>query len=206
MHKKIKLTSKRNYVFRIVDHEGTYILKKFENHEDYIREKEILGVLKKAGVKVPSIIKAGDNCLYLEDLGEVSFLDWYEEQEKNNTLDLSIVYGLLSWFKDFYPAVFQFYNEQIIRYDINFKNFIIFEGKIYGIDFEQVKPGHIEEDAGRLTAFGLTYDPPMTGWKNSFRNIFINILSEKFNIDKGRIIEEEKKELKSIEKRRGKQY
>jgi len=38
MHKKIKLTSKRNYVFRIVDHEGTYILKKFENREDYIRE------------------------------------------------------------------------------------------------------------------------------------------------------------------------
>jgi Ser/Thr protein kinase RdoA (MazF antagonist) len=49
------LPSKRNNVFRIVEDEGTHILKKFENRENYIKEKEVLGVLKKAGVNVPSI-------------------------------------------------------------------------------------------------------------------------------------------------------
>lgn len=202
MHKEIMLPSKRNNVFRIVEDEGTHILKKFENRENYIKEKEVLGVLKKAGVNVPSIIKAEDDHLYLEDLGEVTFLDWYEEEEKNNSLDLSMVYRLCAWLKDFYSADFDFYKKQFILYDVNFKNFIIHDNKIYGIDFEQVRPGHIYEDAGKLSAFGLTYDPPMTGWKNNFRNIFIEILAEKLNVEKERIIEEELKELKAMEKRR----
>ncbi|HOA19880.1 MAG TPA: hypothetical protein PKH42_05300 [Sedimentibacter sp.] len=203
MHKEIKLRSKRNNVFRIVEDEGTYILKKFENHENYIREKEVLSILKKEGVNVPSIIKAEENYLYLEDLGEVNFLDWYEEQEKNNALDISMVYELCSWFKDFYSAVFEFYKKQFILYDVNFKNFIICDNKVYGIDFEQVKPGHIEEDAGRLSAFALTYNPSMTEWKMDFRNILINILSNELNIEKEKIISEENKELAAIKKRRG---
>ena len=203
MHKEIKLKSKRNNVFRIVEDEGTYILKKFENHENYIREKEVLSILKKAGVNVPSIIKAEENYLYLEDLGEVNFLEWYEEQEKNNALDISMVYNLCSWFKDFYSAVFEFYKKQFILYDVNFKNFIICDNKVYGIDFEQVKPGHIEEDAGRLSAFALTYNPSMTEWKMDFRNILINILSNELNIEKEKIISEENKELAAIKKRRG---
>ena len=203
MHKEIKLRSKRNNVFRIVEDEGTYILKKFENHENYIREKEVLSILKKEGVNVPSIIKAEENYLYLEDLGEVNFLDWYEEQEKNNALDISMVYELCSLFKDFYSAVFEFYKKQFILYDVNFKNFIICDNKVYGIDFEQVKPGHIEEDAGRLSAFALTYNPSMTEWKMDFRNILINILSNELNIEKEKIISEENKELAAIKKRRG---
>lgn len=203
MHKEIKLRSKRNNVFRIVEDEGIYILKKFENHENYIREKEVLSILKKAGINVPSIIKAEENYLYLEDLGEVNFLEWYEEQEKNNALDISMVYNLCSWFKDFYSAVFEFYKKQFILYDVNFKNFIICDNKVYGIDFEQVKPGHIEEDAGRLVAFGLTYNPSMTEWKMNFRNIFIDILSNELNIEKEKIISEENKELAAIKKRRG---
>jgi len=203
MHKEIKLRSKRNNVFRIVEDEGTYILKKFENHENYIREKEVLSILKKAGINVPSIIKAEENYLYLEDLGEVNFLEWYEEQEKNNALNISMVYELCSWFKDFYSAVFEFYKKQFILYDVNFKNFIICDNKVYGIDFEQVKPGHIEEDAGRLSAFALTYNPSMTEWKMDFRNILINILSNELNIEKEKIISEENKELAAIKKRRG---
>ena len=203
MHKEIKLRSKRNNVFRIVEDEGIYILKKFENHENYIREKEVLSILKKAGINVPSIIKAEENYLYLEDLGEVNFLEWYEEQEKNNALNISMVYELCSWFKDFYSAVFEFYKKQFILYDVNFKNFIICDNKVYGIDFEQVKPGHIEEDAGRLVAFGLTYNPSMTEWKMDFRNILINILSNELNIEKEKIISEENKELAAIKKRRG---
>lgn len=206
MHKEIKLPSKRNNVFRIVEDEGTYILKKFESQENYTREKEVLGILKKAGLNVPSIIKAEDNHLYLEDLGQVTFLDWYEKEEKNNSLDYSMIYKLCAWLKDFYSAVFEFYEKQFILYDVNFRNFILKDNKVYGIDFEQVRSGHINEDAGKLAAFALTYDPPMTGWKNNFRNIFIEIFAEKLNVEKERIIEEEVKELKAMEKRRSFKY
>ena len=203
MHKKIELPSKRNKVMRVVGDNNTYILKKFENHENYIREKEILNILKNANVNVPLIIKAEQSSLYLEDLGEETFLDWYEESEKQNTLDISIIYKLSSWIKSFYEAVFDCCNEQIVLYDVNFKNFIITDTKIYGIDFEQSQAGSIAEDAGKLSAFALTYNPSMTEWKIKFRNIFIDILSKELNIEKEKIITEEKKELKAIEKRRG---
>lgn len=202
MHKKIKLPSKRNKVYRIVEEDDTYILKKFENHGNYIREKEVLNLLNNSKVNVPSIIKAEGNSLYLEDLGEETFLDWYEKQEQQNTLDLGMIYELCNWFKEFYTAVLKLYQKQFVLYDVNFKNFIIVDKKIYGIDFEQVGSGHIKEDAGKLSAFGLTYNPSMTEWKINFRNILIDILSKELNIEKEKIIAEEKKELLAIKKRR----
>lgn len=203
MHKKIKLVSKRNNVLRIVEDDSTYILKKFENQENYIRETEILNLLKSAGVNVPSIIKAEDNCLYLEDLGNVTFLDWFEEQEKQNKLNVSMVYNLCSWLKDFYKAVFELFKEQIILSDVNFKNFIIVDEEIYGIDFEQVRIGNTAEDAGKLSAYALTYDPVMTEWKINFRNKFIDLMSKELDLGKDKIISEETKELSAMEKRRG---
>ena len=203
MHKEIKLVSKRNIVIRIIKEGNTYIGKKFINSENYLREKEALYMLKNAGDNVPSIIKADDNILYLEDLGENTLLDWYEESERQNTLDITVIYELCNWLKAFYNASFDYYNEQIILYDVNFKNFIIRENKIYGIDFEQSRKGSLSEDAGKLSAYALTYNPAMTEWKISFRNIFIEILSKKLNLTKETIITEEIKELSAIEKRRG---
>lgn len=202
MHKEIKLISKRNSVLRIVEDNKKYILKKFVVRDNYIREKEILNILKNAGINVPSIIKAEGNSLYLEDLGGFTFLDWYEESEKQNNLDISIIHELCSWLKDFYKAVFEFYKKQTVLFDVNFKNFIMVDNKIYGIDFEQTQTGSIWEDAGKLSAYALTYAPYMTEWKLNFRNIFIDILSKELNIEKEIIIEEEKKELSAIEKRR----
>ncbi len=202
MHKTIKLISKRNNVLRLVENDRTFILKKFENQENYQREKEILNLLKNAKVNVPSIIKAEDNSLHLEDLGEVTFLDWYENQEKNNSYDLSMIYKLCQWLKDFYKAVFQYYNKQIILSDVNFRNFIITNQEIYGIDFEQSQVGNISEDTGKLSAYALTYDPSMTEWKINFRNIFIDIMSIELNVEKEIIMAEEKKELSAIKQRR----
>ncbi len=203
MHKKIKLVSKRNTVMRILEQDNTYIVKKFENSENYLREKEILQMLKNSGVNVPSIIKEEDTILYLEDLGEKTFLDWYEESEKNNSLDTTVIYELCRWLKAFYNVSFKHYKEQIILYDVNFKNFILNENKIIGIDFEQAKKGNVSSDAGKLSAYALTYDPAMTNWKINFRNIFIDILSKELNLNKQIIIAEEQKELSAIEKRRG---
>ncbi|WP_326906683.1 RIO1 family regulatory kinase/ATPase domain-containing protein [Sedimentibacter sp. MB31-C6] len=203
MHKKIKLISKRNNVFRIVENDSTYILKKFKNQENYIKEIEILNVLKNAGVNVPSIIKSDENCIYLEDLGSVTLLDWYEEQEKQNKLDINMVYNLCRWLKVFYREVLELHKEQVILTDVNFRNFIINDNEIYGIDFEQVCEGIILEDVGKFSAYALTYEPVMTEWKINFRNKFIDIMSKELNIDKEKIILEEKKELLAMERRRG---
>lgn len=203
MYKKAELISKRNTVFRVMTDEGTHISKEFVNDEDFNKEVEVINILKSAGVKAPTVIKAENKILLLQDLGTLTFLDWYEEQEKNNKSEDSIVYKLCFWLKNFYKAVYEYYNEQKILTDVNFKNFIIKDNEIYGIDFEQVSKGEISEDAGRLLAYALTYDPVMTGWKINFRNRFIDIMSKELNISKDKIISAEKQELAAIEKRRG---
>ena len=206
MHKEIRLTSKRNRVSRLMDHKATYIKKEFANSEDYLREKEILETLKKADVKVPSIIKGEDKSLYLEDLGDMTLLQWYEEAEKQNTLDRAIIWKLCSWMKAFYEALLDHYKEPLVLYDPNFKNFLICGDQVYGIDFEQTRPGNMAEDAGKLSAFALTYDPPMTEWKRNFRNVLLDILSKELNVEKERILAEEKKELAAIKNRRGLEF
>lgn len=203
MYKEIKLISKRNKVFRAIENNNTYIIKEFTNKENLNKEKEILNLLKIYRVTAPEIIKAENNSLYLSDLGDNTFLQWYERAEKQNAFDVYMVNELCKWFKRFYMVLNNHFKEQKILNDVNFRNFLIYENTIYGIDFELVKTGCIEEDAGKLLAFALTYTPVMTEWKINFRNIFLDILSKELNINKEKVIEEEKKELLLIEKRRG---
>lgn len=203
MHQEIKLISKRNEVYRIYDDDKTYISKIFTSFDTFHKEKEILSIMKKEGANVPYIIKSSQNKILMEDLGEETLLDWYENLEKQNSNEYDcILLKLCAWLKKFYNISFAHYNEQFILRDVNFRNFIIKNNEIYGIDFEQSCPGKIETDAGKLTAYALTYEPYMTKWKIDFRNKFIDILSKELNLDKNLILIEEKNEIKSIEKRR----
>lgn len=203
MHQEVKLISKRNDVYRIFDEDKTYISKMFASFDSFHKEKEILSIMKKEGANVPDIIKSSHNVLLMEDLGEETLLNWYENLEKQNSNEYDcILLKLCAWLKKFYSITFAHYNEQFILQDVNFRNFIIKNNEIYGIDFEQSCPGNIETDAGKLTAYALTYDPYMTKWKIDFRNKFIDVLSKELNLDKNLIYNEEKNEIKSIEKRR----
>lgn len=203
MHQEIKLISKRNEVYRIYDDDKTYISKIFTSFDTFHKEKEILSIMKKEGANVPYIIKSSQNKILMEDLGEETLLNWYENLEKQNSNEYNcMLVKLCAWLKKFYNITFTHYNEQFVLQDVNFRNFIIKNNEIYGIDFEQSCPGNIETDAGKLTAYALTYEPYMTKWKIDFRNKFIDILSKELNLDKNLILIEEKKEIKSIEKRR----
>jgi len=207
MHQEIKLTSKRNEVLRIFEEDITYISKTFASFHNFSKEKEILLVIKKEGANVPNIIESSNNKLLIEDLGEETLLNWYENLEKYNSYDYDcMLIKLCTWLKEFYRITFSYYNEQYVVLDVNFRNFIIKNDEIYGIDFEQSCTGNIETDAGKLTAYALTYEPSMTSWKINFRNKFIEILSEELNIKSDLIIKEEKKEIILMETRRNNKF
>ena len=203
MHQEIKFTSKRNRVLRITEGEKSYISKTFSQADDFINEKYFLKTLKKGGANVPLILEEGQNFLLLEDLGDETLLKYYENLEKQNSTEhKDIVFKLSNWLKSFYRITLSSFRKQIILNDVNFRNFIVHGNEIYGIDFEQSCSGSIETDAGKLSAFALTYEPSITEWKINFRNELINTLSEELKIEKQLILCEEKKEIKSIEKRR----
>jgi len=203
MYKEIKLTSKRNQVFRVVEINKTYITKKFSNIENVKKEVEFLQILKDNKLNVPNIIDIKNDTLILEDLGEITLLDWYENLESLNSNDYKdIMMKLARWMKDFYNLTNSCFNKQFILSDVNFRNFIIKDNEVYGIDFEQAELGNIENNAGKLVSFALTYKPAMTNWKINFCDEFINVLSLELKIDKELIIKEKEIELKKLYNRR----
>ncbi|MFA9422929.1 MAG: RIO1 family regulatory kinase/ATPase, partial [Sedimentibacter sp.] len=171
MYQEVRLNSKRNEVYRIFKDDKTYISKTFANIDDFYKEEEILNILKKNGANVPNIIESKSNKIIMEDLGQLTLLSWYEDLEKQNSLEYDeILVKLCCWIKNFHNITLAHFNEQVVLWDVNFRNFIIKNNEIYGVDFEQSCPGNREFDAGKLTAYALTYEPYMTNWKIKFRN------------------------------------
>lgn len=207
MYQEIRLPSKRNEVYRIIDGDKTYITKKFSIKDNLYKEIEILNLLKNNGSKVPNILDTYDNILYLEDLGELTFLDWYEKLEQTSSINYhDIILELCNWVKKFYFITNNFYKQQYIIFDVNFRNFIIKNNEIYGIDFEQSQPGKIEVDLGKIIAYALTYDPAMTEWKISFADKLVNVLSNELSIDNRLINLSKEKEIELLFERRYRSY
>lgn len=203
MYQKIKLKSKRNDVYRIIEEDKIYISKTFNNIADMKKETVFLNLLKESDMNVPNIISINNNTLILADLGDLTLLDWYENLEKENSHDYKdVMIKICRLMKEFYNASLSFFNQQFILSDVNFRNFIIKDNKLYGIDFEQSALGNIETDAGKLVAYALTYEPAMTNWKINFCDEFINVLSLELKIDKELIINEKEIELKNLYSRR----
>lgn len=203
MYTEIKLESKRNMVTRIVRNDKSYVHKTFNKKDDMKKEVEVLSVLHSAGINVPEIIEIKDNGLFLEDLGDNTLLRWYESLEKEDSYDYeNMLLKLCQWLKSFYYSTFSRYSFSYILWDVNFRNFIIFDNTIYGIDFEQSTFGNIETDAGRLLAFALTYAPAMTEWKIEFHDKLLCMICKELKLKKDIVLLEEKKELEAIKQRR----
>ena len=203
MHKKVELISKRNKVYRLIEDEGKSILKIFSNKDDMEKELTMLQLLHTNGCKVPEVLKITSDSLYLEDLGDMTLLNWLEKSERISSEDiLHVITKLADWLTVFYDTISSRLGLNYIMNDVNFRNFLIKDDEIYGIDFEQSKEGEMVEDFGKLAAYALTYDPQMTDWKKKFVKLLIDQLSLKFNISTESIESEMEKELVRINLRR----
>ncbi len=207
MHKKIELISKRNSVFRVLIDGRTVIRKEFTNEEDMLKELKYLNALAGTKCKTPKIEEIEDKTIIMEDLGEINLLDWFEELEKigsDNGIK-ELIEKLVAWYESFYDVLHSKLGGKWQKYDVNFRNFIIVDDEIYGIDFEQTQEGNCEEDIGKIAAFALMYNPENTDWKKHFVSILIKMFSERFNIPSDIIITAMKKELHNMEIRRNNQ-
>lgn len=203
INEKIRLNSKKNQVYRIIEDGKRYIEKIFSDTERMENEVQILKVLKKQGCNVPEILGICENRLLLEDLGEVTLLDWYESKENEDSTDYTeMIEKLSKWMKCFYSITHNYYNKSIILFDVNFRNFLVKDDEIYGIDFEESQFGNLETDAGKLAAFSMTYNPAMSEWKLSFVEEMVKVLSWELELKRELVMEEREKELIRIKSRR----
>jgi len=208
--KEKEFKSKKNTVslFLGEDSRGNYhrwIEKVYKEKSNLEKDFNFLKILKKNGVKVPQVYchEKNENLVIMEYIQGTILLNYIENFEKNNIKDerlKKVINILLNWLNDFYSVFYE--NSDYIMEDINFRNFIIRDNTIWGLDFEDCVQGRKERDIGRICAFAVSYNPPFSRWKINMVKIFLQMSLNSFDLN---IMEIEKafwEELKAIEKRR----
>lgn len=192
-----RFNSKKNEVFlvegkNINGRQGGFVIKCFRNKIKMETEIKMLHLLQKNSVRVPHIICKGSTSLILEYISGEPLIDIYCKEEassQGNHISLSsykIINHMCSWLTDFYTLTRKELGFQAILGDPNFRNFIL-NSALFGIDFEEVREGEIEEDIGYLCAFALTYDKPFTKWKHRFVDCLAEEMAEGLGLDRAHI-------------------
>ncbi len=211
-----KFNSKKNAVYKVrcVQENGNekmVVVKTYYNlQNNKQKELDMLLRLKEKELTVPRVYYTGKNNFIMAYIAGSNLLDVICQREKsaknkNNYFYQSnrqLISDFFSWLNNFYKLAKEITGKNIIFEDINLRNFIILNDKIYGVDFEDYCEGERERDAGRFCAFVLTYNPIFTDWKTSFIQETLKILKEKFAYKEPIIKQEMEKELVAIKKRR----
>lgn len=199
--------SKKNRVYLVRCLVAPNLIREFVLKEQPFRlkkEVDFLAKLTGKGINVPRVIYTGQSHFLMEYIPGSTLLEYVCQLEKDQVSlaeTKPVFRGLAHWLKKFYKTE---ESSSTILGDLNFRNFILSKGDvIYGIDFEDCREGVIEEDIGRLCAFGLTYCPEFTDWKlNTYRYLF-HFLVEELKLDDRIVKEYFLKELNAIKERRG---
>ena len=204
-----KFYSRKNSVYLVrrkkEDQQKLYVLKVYHGVDKLKRKRNeefFLTGLKKSLINVPEIFSSDEDCLLMEYLEDATLLDILVESEINSSNNIEPFYRTLNIINRFNLQASGLKGESYILKDMNLRNFIYKDKKIWRIDLEDSSLGAIEEDYGRLLAFILTYDPVFTEWKMSKVKILLDSISIKYKVDFDLIVSEMKKELSSIEERR----
>ncbi len=144
------------------------------------RMKNEYSVLKKGSSKlnIPSVYEMDEtnnvlitNYIIGENLCDLVNNDDTSKSEKQRLMKL-----LAKWFYDFHKF-FKKDDEFVIHGDPTLRNFI-FTDKIWGVDFEETRPGKTVEDIAGICASILTTDPMFTSEKFELCNVFIDSYTE----------------------------
>ncbi len=211
-----RLDSKRNQINLVSfnTHEGLtreMVFKQYHSRKRQLKETEILFMLKSTNVAVPEIYHVVESGLLIEYLKGPTVLDMIEWQEIRSTnggvLDVQaavdVILSMAEWLDHFYTVLNKINGEKLIYGDLNCRNFII-RSKLYGLDFEDCRPGRIEEDVAYLIAYLLSYTPEFTPWKKVLATEVINIFASRFKLDKVFLIDIIHDQLELIRERRKK--
>ena len=205
-----KFYSKRNKVYLVEDTAESagenYVLKIFMGREKQKRkriEENFLKDLSKSFLHVPELLLTGKDYLLMEYIKGATLLDILIRYEESGSCDDRPFLMAIDFIYDYCRHTLKSMGRSYVLKDINLRNFIYKGDKLYRIDFEDCAPGYIEEDLGKLFAFMLTYDPVFTDWKILMVKNLFKYLSDKYSADTDSIRSEMKKELISIEDRRG---
>ncbi len=173
-------------------------------------EKEVyyLQLLHGQGLAVPKVIDYKDHRIRMAYVGPTTLLDclteWEVEQREpfGDNRITGIFIQLIKWLESFYDITYSATGKRVCLGDIHFRNFLLEDGIIYGIDFEECCEGTREMAGGRLCAYLLTYNPVFTKLKIMYTVHLIDLLINQFHYAYQPLMDHMKVELMKINQRR----
>lgn len=145
-----------------------FIMKKYNINNRRILEKEYRNIkaLQKQGIPIPKIMyKSNDSLIFQYIQGELVG-DLVEKQCLGNWID-----EFALWMVNLHKISNKTGN--LLKIDVNLRNFIYSDGKIYGLDFEEVGFGDARIDLANICFFILTNRPSFTKEKHIIMRQFL---------------------------------
>lgn len=213
MRKIKEFYSKKNKVSLVEINFQKYIYKVHLNEKAFYLEKEFYRKLKQNHdymINTPNLVSYRENqkTLLLQYIKGATLLEKLEEFEviNNSNAEMAsanLIISLYNWIESFYNIDF-IKKDGLVLNDVNFRNFIVKDNKIYGIDFEDISEGDCKDSIGRIIAFYLTYSPCFTLFKNRVSKRVVDYLIRQKGFNEKKLTKNIKEELEIIKKRREK--
>jgi prepilin signal peptidase PulO-like enzyme (type II secretory pathway) len=157
-----RIGSHQNRVFYATienDEKTSCAYKVFSSYEAKEREAILLKSLRKHALRVPKLLDVDDKGILREWIDgptveevliqmEEAQVDHYDAQ-----VNESLIYRLINWFYDFHTIASCMEHQDLVMHDVHPSNFVMRRGQIYGLDFEDCRPGVVETDFGRFLVF-----------------------------------------------------
>lgn len=207
MEIKNKFNSRNNEVFLVKLCNKEAVLKSFSNRKSFQMELLVYSKLARKCILVPELYSYDENKMelvlsYLEGETLLSFL---EKAEKEFRIEDSLekFESLFCWLDAFHSCQI-FEGKEHVLYDVNYRNFILSDGYLYGIDFENVRKGARINDYIKILAMLRWYNPVNSDFKNILITKLVDRVAQKKSLQKETLIYLMKKEESRIIDRRKK--
>jgi tRNA A-37 threonylcarbamoyl transferase component Bud32 len=175
-----KFESKKNTVAYVTLKNKPRVLKWFVPGLKNQMNKEY-EVLKKGSSKLniptPYDIDKNNNVIVMNYIIGENLCDLINDKKTSYNEKQNLTLLLSDWFLDFHKF-FKKEDQFIIRGDPILRNFV-FTDRIWGVDFEESRPGKVVEDIAGMCASILTTDPMFTKEKFKLCNTFIENYADK---------------------------
>lgn len=196
--------SKKNFVYWDRRVQQNTVTKIFTDRKRFNTEKEIGDILQETELFVPKRLSVNTESLsivyeYVEGIPVVDIIESADLQKMRD-----IIGKICGWLIKFYSIMPDKKNRQYILGDIHLRNFLYDEvaDKIYGIDFEECRPGRIETDIARLYTFILHYDPEFTSKKKALAACLWETMSASMDLSYTYFRKEVQRETEELQARR----
>lgn len=118
-------------------------------------EQETISYLNRKRIMVPNVRHCIDNYLFMEYIPGKVLNTMVESLDEGFWLE-----GLAYWMAQLHGIKKE--GKSFLKLDVNLRNFIWYDNRIYGIDFEETSLGDPREDLADLCFFILTNRPALT--------------------------------------------